>query len=172
MKRLSVLVLLPGTLLLAFAPFRSTPPSQAAAVRDELRAVQAEWDRARTRFDRPTFERMLAPGFFVQLGPERLTRDEFLAEISLQRPGVRLARFESTLLTLAQEEGAWVAVVLEKLELEGELPDGTTRKACSLWVTRDRFRKDGERWQALSSEALGNESWGVGETPPFDDWSG
>lgn len=170
MKRLSVLVLLPS-LLLAFAPLRATPASQATAVRDELRAVQAEWDRARMGFDRPTFERLLAPDFFVQLGSQRMSRDEFLTEISRQRPGLRLARFDSTLLTLAQEGSVWAAVVLEKLEFEGELPDGTTRKVCSLWVTKDRFRKDSERWQTLSSEALGQESW-AGEPPPFDDWSG
>lgn len=170
MKHLSVLALLPF-LLLAFAPLRATPATQATAVRDELRAVQAEWDRARTSFDRPTFERMLAPDFFVRMGSQRMTRDEFLAEISRQRPGLRLARFESTLLTLAQEDGAWTGVVLEKLEVEMDHPDGTPRKACSLWVTKDRFRKDGDDWRILSSEALGQESWAAGEPPPFDDWS-
>ena len=86
------------------------------------------------------------------------------------QPGAALVRFESEILTLNREQDVWAAVVEEKLEVELTGPDGAKRKSCSLWITKDRFRKDGEVWTTLSSEAIGWESWAPGEAPPFDDW--
>jgi len=151
-----------------------TPPqarSQATAVRDELMAVHDAWDAARTGFDGAAFERMLAPDFWVQIGPQKMTREQFIAVISQRQPGARLTRFESDILTLTKSGDAWEAVVEEKLEVELTGPDGKPQTGYSLWITKDRFRKDGERWLVLSSEAVGTESWGGGATPPFDDWS-
>jgi hypothetical protein len=37
-------------------------------------------------------------------------------------------------------------------------------------VTRDRWKKFGDQWKALSSEAIGNELWRNGEKPPIRDW--
>jgi hypothetical protein len=170
--KIALLLALP----LAAAPlFRSSaqapPTSQAAAVRDELTAVYAEWSRARTSFDTAAFERLLAPDFWVEIGPERLTRAQFIEQISARSPAAALTRFDARILTLRQEGGAWYAVITEKLEVEGAGADGKARRACSLWVTKDGFKKDGERWTILSSEAIGWENWGGGEEPPFDDWS-
>jgi hypothetical protein len=150
----------------------SAPRSQGRAreVRDELMAVNAAWDAARTSYDIAAIERMLAPDFWVQIGPQRMTRAEFIAEISRRQPGVRLARFESEILTLNQEQDVWAAVVEEKLEVEVTEPDGAKQTSCSLWITKDRFRRDGDSWTTLSSEAVGWVGWGAGEQPPFDDW--
>ena len=167
-------------LLLAAAAASGAParlalaPTQAiskSAVRDELMAVHDAWDAARTGFDGAAFERMLAPDFWVQIGPQKMTREQFIALISQRQPGALLKRFESDILTLTRSGDAWEAVVEEKLEVELTGPDGKAQTGYSLWITKDRFRKDGERWLVLSSEAVGTESWGGGATPPFDDWS-
>lgn len=159
--------------LLAFAsihPGQGGQPSELARVREELADVGARWDAARTSFDTAAFERMLAPDFWVQIGAEKLTREQFVGMISKPQPQARLVRFESRILTLAREGDVWAAVVLEKLEAEVAGPGGAKGKSYALWVTRDRFRREGEGWTCLSSEALGSQSWGGGETPPFDDW--
>jgi hypothetical protein len=163
---LAVLLLVPA--LRAFTP---EPRDRPAGIREELAQVHAEWDRARTGFDAAAFERMLAPDFWVQIGPQKLSRAQFLQEISTRRPGLVLTRFDTQLLTLAPEGEDWVAVVQEKMEAEAKDASGTARTTYSLWVTRDRFRKDAERWTILSSEAIGWESWSDGNLPPFDDWS-
>jgi len=59
-----------------------------------------EWARARVALDRPTSERMLAPDFYVQLQGRKLTRQEFLDGISAAQQGVRLTRFDATVLTV------------------------------------------------------------------------
>lgn len=161
---------LPCTAFLALGPRLLEPQSPLTRVRDELLAVNESWDRARTGFDQAAFERMLAPDFWVQIGPQRMTRAQFIQEISARRPDAALTRFETELLTLAPEGKDWVAVVQEKLESTTKTANGETKKTYSLWVTRDRFRKDGERWLTLSSEAIGWQSWSGGERPPFDDW--
>lgn len=150
--------------------FQAARAGGNTAVRDELLGVNAAWDEARRSFDVAAFERMLAPDFHVQMGNERLTRAQFIAEISTRRPGVELTRFDTRLLTLAPEDGHWVAVVEEKLEATLRGPDGTPRTSYSLWITRDRFRKQETGWVTLSSEAIGWETWSGGEQPPFDDW--
>lgn len=150
---------------------RPRPPIQAAEVREELAAFGAEWDAARVAHDSAVFDRHLAPDFYVQLGATRMTRDEFIEEISAEKPNARLVRFDSELLTLTREQTAWTAIVLEKLEFETAGKDGTREKSYSLWVTKDRFLEDGERWLTLSSEALGWETWTRGQVPPFEDWS-
>ena len=103
--KLSLLVL-PVVFLLAHsgAPRGSSAESELARVRDELGAVHAEWDAARTSHDTAAFERMLAPDFWVEIGPQKLTRAQFIEEISRKRPGSRLARFESEALTLSSEK--------------------------------------------------------------------
>jgi hypothetical protein len=146
-------------------------PAELARVREELSEVGARWDAARTGFDTAAFERMLAPDFWVQIGAEKLTRARFLEMISKPQPGARLVRFDSRILTLARDGEAWAAVVLEKLEAEVTGPDGAQGKSYGLWVTRDRFREEGDGWTCLSSEALGSQSWSGGQTPPFEDWS-
>jgi len=163
----------PGLFLLAL-PLAALPllvqESAAPTIRDELTAVYDAWSKARTDFDRATFEELLAPDFYVQLGSTRLSRQQFVEEISTPQPNARLTRFDSRILTLAREGDAWVAVITEKLEYEAPGADGKPARLCSLWVTRDRFRKADGAWRVLSSEAIGNENWGRGKAPPFEDW--
>ena len=155
--------------LLASLAQAAGPPS-----RDEGRKIlvelNREWGKARVGFDRPTFERMLAPDFYVQLADRKLTRNEFIDEISSPSPRARLTRFDVEVLTvepIGDSGEEWVAVIEEKLEF---VPSDGRPKGYSLWVTRDRWKKFGDRWMALSSEAIGSELWRNGEKPPFSSW--
>jgi hypothetical protein len=158
-------------LLSALAAFgREGGAPNRAEGRKLLVALNKEWGTARVGFDRPTFERMLAPDFYVQLADRRLTRKEFIDEISSPSPRARLTRFDVEVLTVepaGQSGDEWVAVIEEKLEL---VPSDGRPRAYSLWVTRDRWKKFGDRWMALSSEAIGDELWRNGEKPPMASW--
>jgi hypothetical protein len=129
--------------------------------------LNREWGKARVAFDKPTFEKMLAPDFYVQLPEQKLSRREFIDEISASPRGGKLTRFDVTVFTVEPSGDAWVAVIEEKLEFARADGKGTV---YSLWVTRDRWKKFGDRWMAFSSEALGNESWKDGTKPPFPNW--
>jgi hypothetical protein len=52
--------------------------------------LNREWGKARVAFDKPTFEKMLAPDFYVQLPEQKLTRREFIDEISAPPRGGKL----------------------------------------------------------------------------------
>lgn len=124
-----------------------------------------EWGKARVELDKKAFEKMLAPDFYVQLPGRKLTRQEFINIISAQMPGVKLTRFDATVLTVQRAEDSWVAIIHEKLEMES--PQG---KIYSLWITRDGWKKVDDRWVITFSEAIGSERWLGGEKPPFQDW--
>src|SRR5687767_11606466 len=97
---LPVLALLPlATRVAPQVPLAT--PAEAAAAREEISALYDEWERARTSVDTAAFERMLAPDFWVDVGDEKLTRAQFIEEISRTRPGAKLARFDADVLTLA-----------------------------------------------------------------------
>jgi hypothetical protein len=152
-------------------PTRAVPAgaSTRAEGRRLLVDLNREWGKARVAFDRATFERMLAPEFYVQLPDRRMARNEFLDEISSPSPRARLTRFDVEVLTVepvGDSGDEWIAVIEEKLEF---VPDGKP-KAYNLWVTRDRWKRIGDRWMALSSEAIGNELWRNGEKPPTPNW--
>ena len=165
-------ILLALRLGFAPAPPTATPtPASATMSRGDARKLlvdlNREWGKARVGFDRPTFERMLAPDFYVQLSDRRINRQEFLDEISKPSPRARLSRFDVEVLTVEQDGDVLVAVIEEKLEL---VPADGRPTAYNLWVTRDRWKKFGDQWKALSSEAIGNELWRNGEKPPVRDW--
>ena len=171
MKLLLLLPLAAAPLLVPGITHVGAPAAGNGAVREELTIVYGRWSEARTSYDRATFEELLAPDFFVQLAAKKMTRAEFVAEISEKHAGALLVRFDPDILTLSQDkDGTWVAVITEKLEFEGPLGGGKPGRVYSFWVTRDRFKKTGADWQVLSSEALGNENWSGGEVPPFPDW--
>jgi hypothetical protein len=155
-------------LLLSTPLLGQEPP---ALSRTEARKIivdlNREWGKARVAFDKPTFEKMLAPDFYVQLPDQKLTRREFIDEISALSRGGKLTRFDVTVFTVEPSGDAWVAVIEEKLEFARADGKGNV---YSLWVTRDRWKKFGDRWMALSSEAVGNETWRDGAKPPFRDW--
>ena len=146
---------------------QASPAVSRAEARKIIVDLNREWGKARVAFDKPTFERMLAPDFYVQLPDQKLTRREFIDEISAPPRGGKLTRFDVTVFTVEPSGDAWVAVIEEKLEFARAEGKGTV---YSLWVTRDRWKKFGDRWMALSSEAIGNESWRDGVKPPFRDW--
>jgi len=164
----------PALRTIALFSLLATPlPAQAPSTlsRAEARKIiidlNREWGKARVAFDKPTFEKMLAPDFYVQLPDQKLTRQEFIDEISARSRGGKLTRFDVEVFTVEPSGDAWVAVIEEKLEFARADGKGTV---YSLWVTRDRWKKFAERWMALSSEAIGNESWRDGAKPPFRDW--
>ena len=135
----------------------------------EARKIIAEgnikWGKARVDFDKKTFEEMLSPDFYVIIGERKISRQEFIDGISFQPPGGKLLRFDATVLTVQQTPEGWVAIIHEKIERE--TPAG---KIYSLWITKDGWKKEGDKWLITFSEALGNESWRDGSKPPFRDW--
>jgi hypothetical protein len=143
------------------------PPLTPAQARKIIADGNVEWGRARVALDQATFQKMLAPDFYVKLPEQKMTRQEFLDRISSNPPNARLTRFDASVLTVAPSADGWVALIQEKLEYERT--DGRG-KVYSLWITRDGWKKIGDRWVVTFSEALGNEFWRDGEKPPFRDW--
>lgn len=163
-------MLLAASSFLANQEEEPTAQSPAAAAREAIEKTYAEWARARVEYDRETMESILADDFYVLLYEQRITREKFLGDISEQRSGARLTRFDPAVLTVRPTEDGWVAVITEKLELEGIGPDGKALRGYSLWITRDGWREEDGNWVATFSEAIGHENW-MGETkPPFQDW--
>ncbi len=134
----------------------------AAEARQIIADGNKEWGRARVALDKATFERMLAADFFVQLQDRKLTREEFIHGISSYAPGVKLARFDASVLTVRPAaNGEWEALILEKLEFE---KDG--KKIFSLWITRDGWRKTDAGWRIAYSIEAGSEWWADGSRRP------
>jgi hypothetical protein len=142
------------------------------AVRDELTAVNKAWGAARLAYDSAAFERMLTPDFYVLMGAQRVTRQDFIRQISQQLRRGKLVRFDNPILSLTRDpnKDEWIAVVLEKLELERSTGDGSAPdRMYSVWVTRDGYRRVGSGWQIAYSEAIGSENW-MGRRPPIPNW--
>ncbi len=152
------------------ATAQEAPKPTAAEARKIIAEGNVAWGKARVALDKEAFERMLAPDFYVQLFDRRLTRQQFLERISSFPPGSRLTRFDASVITVQPKDDGWVAVIHEKLEAEHAGPDGKVSKSYSLWITRDGWKKLGDRWVITFSEAIGTESWREGATPPFLDW--
>ncbi len=62
------------------------------------------------------------------------------------------------------------AIIASKVEYTITGPDGESKETCSLWVTRNGWRNDGEKWRMTYSEAVGHESWKPGIKPPIPGW--
>jgi hypothetical protein len=81
-----------------------------------------------------------------------------------------LVRFDASVLTVEPSSSDWVALILEKLEIERKSADGKTEKEYTVSITRDGWRKlSPDRWVALFSEQLGQERW-KGAPPPIANW--
>ena len=162
-----------GILFLTAAAVSSEQPAPGLTPAEARRIIadgNREWGRARVALDRPAFERTLAPDFYVQMPDDKkITRQEFLGMISSNPTGGKLVRFDASVLTVepTPSPDTWVATIQEKLEFERT--DGKPR-TYSLWITRDTWKKLGDRWVVTSSEAIGDEFWRNGEKPPFKDW--
>ena len=120
-----------------------------------------------TRIANAARERTLAPDFYVQMPDQKISRQEFLDMISSRPKGGRLVRFDASVLTVEPSTDGWVAVIQEKLEYERADGKG---KVYAYWITRDNWKKAGDRWVVTYSEAIGNEAWRDGAKPPFRDW--
>jgi hypothetical protein len=141
-----------------------------AAARAAVDAMYKRWGRARVELDKETMDSILAPDFYVSLYGKRVSREKFLSDISQERLGFRLTRFDTEILTVQKTKEDWTVVISEKLEITILGSDGETHKACSLWVTRDGWRNEGEEWFVTFSEAIGHENWEPGTKPPIRDW--
>lgn len=144
---------------------QDSSPITAAEARKIIAEGNRQWGKARIEYDKEMFEKMLATDFYVQLPGRKLTRQDFIERISIQRSGVKLTRFDATVLTVQQSAEGWVAVIHEKLEIDS--PDG---KVYSLWITRDGWKKVNDQWVITFSEEIGSEFWRGGKKPPFLDW--
>jgi len=174
MNHVKSTALILGTLIAAGQFFSASPASgvqdpanpTAAEVRKIIAEGNKEWGKARVALDTATFERMLAPDFFVQLQDGKLTREVFIRGISSYAPGVKLTRFDASVLTVRRTaDGEWEALIHEKLEFEQ-----SGQKIYSLWITRDGWRKTDNGWQITFSIEAGSEWWVRGAKPPFQDW--
>jgi hypothetical protein len=164
---LGVLILAAAAPIFAQQPTPTISPVEARTI---IAEGNREWGRARVALDTAAFERTLAPDFYVQMPDgKKITRPEFLEMISSHPKGGKLVRFDASVLTVEPLPAAdgWVATIQEKLEFERT--DGKPR-TYSLWITRDTWKKLGNRWVVTSSEAIGDEFWRNGEKPPFRDW--
>jgi hypothetical protein len=126
LRAIAVLLLLSRSLL-GQAP-STLSRSEARKIIVEL---NREWGKARVAFDKPTFEKMLAPDFYVQLADQKLTRQEFIDEISAPSRGGKLTRFDVEVLTVEPSGDAWVAVIEEKLEFARGTERGTSTASGS-----------------------------------------
>ena len=175
--RRPIAILCPFPLLLATAG----PPAElgqdekrvevtAAAARVAIDAGYRVWGRARVDYDTKTMDSMLAPEFYVLLRGRKIAREKFLADVSRERPGSRLTRFDVDTLTVQKTEAGWTIVISEKIEVTLLGSGSETRKACSMWVTRDGWRNEGGTWLVTFSEAIGHENWQPGTNPPIRHW--
>lgn len=142
----------------------------AVDARAAINAAYERWGRARVEYNKKTFDSMLAPDFYVSLYGQTISREKFISDISQERPGSRLTRFDTEILTVRKTGKDWTVVIAEKLEITIVGSDGKERKACSLWVTRDGWRKEGPKWLVTFSEAIGHENWAPGTRPPIVGW--
>ena len=141
-----------------------------AAARAAIDARYKAWGRARVELDRETLDSILAPDFYVSLYGQRMSRQKFLSDISQERPGVRLTRFDTDILTVQKTEKDWTVVISEKIEVTIGGSGGEPQKVCSCWVTRDGWRNEGGTWLVTFSEAIGHENWEPGTNPPIAGW--
>ena len=141
----------------------------AASVRTALEAQYRAWGEARVAYDREAMEAMVVPDFYIQLADRRLSGKAFLDQASRANPRNPLTRFDVEILSVEPSDDGWRLVISEKLEWT---PAGAERQApglYSLWVTRDGWRREGDKWLATFSEEVGHQNWRDG-APPFEDW--
>lgn len=164
--------LLAGGVFLSFsASFaQATKDLSADDARQKIIDLNKMWGKARLAFDRETYEKTLAPDFYVEFDGQKQTRQEFIDEISKQQPGAKFLRFDVNVLTVMKNGDHWDAVIAEKLEAEFSGQDGKKHHFYSLWITRDGWKQQGSGdWQALYSVAAGHEAW-RDVKPPIAGW--
>jgi len=134
--------------------------------RKGIEKFYADWGKARVKQDLKAFDSMLSSDFKAIIFGQTMDKEGFVKIISAPSP---MTRFEATVLTVQPQNDLWIAVITEKLEGERKDSAGKTLKSYSYWVTRDSFRFTEGRWVAVSTEAIGAESW-RNEKPPIKFW--
>ena len=141
-----------------------------AEARTAIQAGNVSWGMARIGYDRAAFERMLDPTFYVRLPDRTLTRREFIDLIATRPSRGGLIRFDATVLTVQKDRDSWIAIILERIERSrmGEGDTATTERVLA--VTRDGWKREGDRWTVLFSELVGEERWPEDVNPPPREW--
>lgn len=142
----------------------------AAKARREIIELNKMWGKARVALDKPTFEKTLAPDFYVEIDGQKQTRQEFIDEISQTDKRIKMVRFDVNVLTVTKNGDHWDAVIQEKLEGKGTGKDGKDHHYYSIWITRDGWKPGADHWTALYSIAVGHENW-RDQAPPVDHWN-
>ena len=88
-----------------------------AAARAAINETFDRWGRARVERDKETMDAMLSPDFYVLLYGRKLSREQFINDISQDRSNSRITRFETDILTVKKNEKDWTVVVSEKVEV-------------------------------------------------------
>ena len=141
----------------------------AASARQAIIQLNQMWGKARLDYDTPTYEKTLAPDFYVEIDGTKQTRQQFIDEISKKQPNLKFLRFDVDVLTVMKNGDHWDAVIGEKLEAEFPGKDGAKHHGYSYWVTRDGWKQTGDQWQALYSIAIGHQNW-LDAKPPVVGW--
>ncbi len=159
-----------GLFLFVLMIFQVSAQDRAALSAAGARKIIADgcrdWGRARMVLDREVFEKMLAPAFTMQQPGRRLTRQEFIDGISVDRPNEKLTRYDTTVLTVQPTADGWIAIIQEKVEIEAPGRD----KGYTLRIIRAGWKQEDNRWMITSMEFIGHENWIGGAKPPFPDW--
>ena len=169
LARFAIVILL----LVSALPLYITAQNSTVVAPDQVRKALDQqyviWGKARLASDQSVFERMLAPDFYVQLADKKVTRQEFIGQISSKRNTNR-RRFDSEILTVQANGDTWETVIVEKLDYVWKDKDDKAHEVFALWVTRDGWRKVGDEWKAIFSKELSHELWENGARPPLANW--
>ena len=149
---------------------QAPPKPTNAEVREAVTQWNDEWAKARLATDTATFQRMLPAAYVAIMNGDTMSRQQFLAGISAPPAGLKLARFDVKVLTVAETPTGWAAVIEEKLEIDRTGADGKTTRTYHVWVIRDLWKQVDGRWMLESGEVIGTEGWRGGARPPFRDW--
>jgi hypothetical protein len=141
----------------------------ASTARQKIIDLNRMWGTARVAVDKATFEKTLAPDFYVEFDGQKQTRQQFIDEISQTNTQFKMIRFDVEVQTVMQNGDHWDAVIAEKLEGEGTGKDGKKHHLYSLWITRDGWKAGEDHWTALYSIAIGHENW-HDQAPPVAHW--
>ena len=170
MKFVRLAILGGGLLISASVVLGQGIDPEAAKARQSIIDLNKMWGKARVAVDKPTFEKTLAPDFYVEIDGQKQTRQQFIDEISAPKGPVKMTRFDVDVMTVMKNGDHWDAVIAEKLEGQGPGKDGKPHHFYSLWITRDGWKPEGDHWVALYSIAIGHENW-KDTTPPVPMWS-
>lgn len=146
-----------------------TASADKANARAKITEGYERWNTARSNRDKPAFEKLFAPDFYMQLKGPKLTRQQLIDQLTAESPNVKLLKVETEVLTVIPHDKDWEAIISERQAYDGKGADGATHHVVFQWVTRDGWRQDGDNWQALYSEEVSSEMWRDTKSP-FAGW--